>query len=128
MYLNLSNLTVSALYNSAKKSLKKSINPCINLCTTFPPCHELRICIFFIPNRHSTPLSLWQLLRSSMTCRLRLGHFCALVFLHKIRVRHSSLCESGLNEGALGHIFFELLTFSLYVSSLCSSLCVFFLY
>lgn len=43
----------------------------------------------------------------STLCRLRIGHCCSPVFLHKIRVRDSSLCECGLDEGTLEHIFFN---------------------
>lgn len=43
----------------------------------------------------------------SILCRLRIGHCCSPVFLHKIRVRDSSLCECGLDEGTLEHIFFN---------------------
>ena len=42
----------------------------------------------------------------SSLCRLRLGHCCSPVFLRKIRIRDSSLCECGLDEGTLDHIFF----------------------
>lgn len=53
---------------------------------------------------------------TSTICRLRLGHVCTPVFLAKIRVRDSSLCECGLDEGTLDHIFFNCgsHTFSLY--------------
>lgn len=44
---------------------------------------------------------------TSTICRLRLGHSCTPVFLHKIRVKDSSLCECGLDEGTLDHILFE---------------------
>ncbi|KAJ8726286.1 hypothetical protein PYW07_000984 [Mythimna separata] len=43
----------------------------------------------------------------SSLCRLRLGHCCSPVFLNKIHVRDSSLCECGLAEGTLDHIFFS---------------------
>lgn len=43
----------------------------------------------------------------STICRLRLGHACTPVHLAKIRIRDSSLCECGLDEGTLDHIFFE---------------------
>ena len=43
----------------------------------------------------------------SVLCRLRLGHCCYPVFLQKIRVWDSSLCECGLDEGSLEHIFFD---------------------
>ncbi|RVE54289.1 hypothetical protein evm_001116 [Chilo suppressalis] len=43
----------------------------------------------------------------STLCRLRLGHVCTPVFLAKIRVRDSSLCECGIDEGTPDHIFFN---------------------
>ncbi|KAJ8713455.1 hypothetical protein PYW07_013825 [Mythimna separata] len=43
----------------------------------------------------------------SSLCRLRLGHCCSPVFLNKIHVRDSSLCECGLADGTLDHIFFS---------------------
>ncbi|CAH2087297.1 unnamed protein product [Euphydryas editha] len=43
----------------------------------------------------------------STICRLRLGHSCNPVFLAKIRIRDSSLCECGLDEGSPEHIFFS---------------------
>ncbi|XP_059051095.1 uncharacterized protein LOC131845944 [Achroia grisella] len=43
---------------------------------------------------------------TSVICRLRLGHICTPTFLFKIRVRDHSLCECGLDEGTLEHIFF----------------------
>lgn len=43
----------------------------------------------------------------SSICRMRIGHCCSPVFLHKIRVRDSSLCECGIDEGSLEHIFFS---------------------
>lgn len=43
----------------------------------------------------------------STICRMRLGHCCSPVFLAKIRVRDSSICECGLDEGTLDHIFFS---------------------
>jgi hypothetical protein len=49
---------------------------------------------------------------TSTICRLRLGHNCTPVFLAKIRVRDSSLCECGLDEGSLDHIFFNCPRFS----------------
>lgn len=42
---------------------------------------------------------------TSVICRIRIGHCCSPVFLHKIRVRDSSLCECGLDEGTVDHIF-----------------------
>lgn len=52
----------------------------------------------------------------STVCRIRLSHSCTPVFLHKIRVKDSSLCECGLEGGTLEHIFFNCpkLQFSLY--------------
>lgn len=44
---------------------------------------------------------------TSVIIRLRLGHVTSPVFLAKIRVRDNSLCECGLAEGTLEHIFFE---------------------
>lgn len=44
---------------------------------------------------------------TSVLCRIRLGFCCTPVFLHKIHARDSSLCECGLGEGTLDHIFFE---------------------
>lgn len=53
---------------------------------------------------------------TSTICRLRLGHACTPVFLAKIRIRDSSICECGLDEGSSDHIFFSCsnLKFSLY--------------
>lgn len=53
---------------------------------------------------------------TSTLIRLRLGHSCTPVFLAKIRVRDHSLCECGLDEGNVDHIFFScpLLSTSLY--------------
>lgn len=53
---------------------------------------------------------------SSTICRLRLNHSCTPVFLAKLRVKDSSLCECGLDEGNVDHIFFNcpLMRFSLY--------------
>lgn len=42
----------------------------------------------------------------SILSRIRLGHCCTPVFLNKIRIRDSSLCECGFEEGSLDHIFF----------------------
>ncbi|XP_045497623.1 uncharacterized protein LOC123695755 [Colias croceus] len=42
---------------------------------------------------------------TSVICRIRLGHSCTPVHLAKIRVRDSSLCECGIDEGTLDHIF-----------------------
>lgn len=44
---------------------------------------------------------------TSTVCRLRLGHACTPVFLAKIRIRDHSLCECGLDEGTVDHIFFN---------------------
>ncbi|XP_045535549.1 uncharacterized protein LOC123721298 [Papilio machaon] len=44
---------------------------------------------------------------TSTICRLRLGHACTPTFLAKIRVKDSSLCECGLDEGTVDHIFFS---------------------
>lgn len=41
----------------------------------------------------------------SVLCRVRLGHCCSPVFLHKIRIRDNSLCECGLDDGSIDHIF-----------------------
>lgn len=44
---------------------------------------------------------------TSTICRLRLGHSCTPVHLAKIKVRDHSLCECGLDEGTLDHVFFS---------------------
>ena len=44
---------------------------------------------------------------TSAIIRLRLGHVCTPVFLKKIRVRDHSLCECGLAEGTLEHVFLD---------------------
>lgn len=44
---------------------------------------------------------------TSTICRLRLGPVCTPVFLAKIRVRDTSLCECGFDEGTVDHIFFS---------------------
>lgn len=44
---------------------------------------------------------------TSVLCRLRLGHVCSPVFLNKLRIRNSSVCECGLDEGSVDHIFFN---------------------
>ncbi|CAK1597428.1 unnamed protein product [Parnassius mnemosyne] len=44
---------------------------------------------------------------TSIVCRLRIGHACTYVHLAKLRIRDSSLCECGLNEGNTNHIFFN---------------------
>lgn len=53
---------------------------------------------------------------TSVVCRLRLNHSCTPVFLSKLRIRDSSLCECGLDQGNVDHIFFSCpkLQFSLY--------------
>lgn len=53
---------------------------------------------------------------TSTIIRSRLGHVCSPVFLAKIRVRDHSLCECGLEDGTLDHIFFccPKLSYSLY--------------
>ena len=43
---------------------------------------------------------------TSVIIRLRLGHVCSPVFLAKIHVRDHSLCECGMAEGTLEHLFF----------------------
>lgn len=42
----------------------------------------------------------------STIIRMRLGHCCTASHLAKIRIRDSSLCECGLDEGDLNHTFF----------------------
>lgn len=44
---------------------------------------------------------------TSTICRLRLGHSCTPVHLAKIRIKDSSICECGLDEGTPDHIFFS---------------------
>lgn len=44
---------------------------------------------------------------TSTICRLRLGHTCTPVHLAKLRIRDHSMCECGLDEGNVDHIFFE---------------------
>lgn len=53
---------------------------------------------------------------TSSICRLRLGHACTPVHLAKLRIRDNSICECGLDEGDVNHIFFECpkLQYSLY--------------
>lgn len=53
---------------------------------------------------------------TSIIIRSRLGHVCSPAFLAKIRVRDHSICECGLEEGTLDHIFFNCpkLSYSLY--------------
>ncbi|XP_050672397.1 uncharacterized protein LOC126970503 isoform X1 [Leptidea sinapis] len=43
----------------------------------------------------------------STVCRLRLNHSCTPVFLAKLRIRDHSLCECGLDEGNVDHLFFN---------------------
>lgn len=44
---------------------------------------------------------------TSTICRLRLNHSCTPVFLTKLRIRDNSICECGLDEGNVDHIFFN---------------------
>ncbi|KPJ09191.1 RNA-directed DNA polymerase from mobile element jockey [Papilio machaon] len=44
---------------------------------------------------------------TSTISRLRLGHSCTPVFLAKLRIRNSSICECGLDEGTVSHILFN---------------------
>lgn len=44
---------------------------------------------------------------TSILCRMRLGHCLTRVFLHKIRIRDSSICECGLDDEDLNHILFS---------------------
>lgn len=44
---------------------------------------------------------------TSCICRLRIGHACTPVHLAKIKVKDSSLCECGIDEGTADHIFFN---------------------
>jgi ribonuclease HI len=44
---------------------------------------------------------------TSTIIRLRLGHICSPVFLTKIKILDNSLCECGLEEGDVDHIFFN---------------------
>ncbi|CAK1597701.1 unnamed protein product [Parnassius mnemosyne] len=44
---------------------------------------------------------------TSTVCRLRFGHACTPVHLAKLRIRDSSICECGLDEGSVNHLFFE---------------------
>lgn len=55
---------------------------------------------------------------TSTVCRLRLNHSCTPVFLAKLRIKDHSLCECGLDEGNVDHIFFNcpLMQSSLYDS------------
>lgn len=42
---------------------------------------------------------------TSSIIRMRLGHCHSLVHLARLRIRDSSLCECGLDEGSLNHLF-----------------------
>ncbi|CAG4917409.1 unnamed protein product [Colias eurytheme] len=44
---------------------------------------------------------------TSTICRIRLGHASTPVHLAKIRVRDNSICECGIDEADLDHIFFN---------------------
>lgn len=44
---------------------------------------------------------------TSTLCRLRLGFACTPVFLAKLRIKDHSMCECGLDEGNVDHIFFS---------------------
>ncbi|CAF4852669.1 unnamed protein product [Pieris macdunnoughi] len=44
---------------------------------------------------------------TSIICRLRIGHACTPVHLAKIKIKDSSLCECGMDEGSTDHIFFN---------------------
>lgn len=58
----------------------------------------------------------------SSLIRMRLGHCCVPVHLKRIHIMDSSICECGLDEGDLNHIFFScpLLDHSSFFSSLIS--------
>lgn len=56
---------------------------------------------------------------TTIICRMRLGHCCTPVHLAKLRIKDSSICECGLDEGTLDHIFFKC---SKYPASLYDSL------
>ncbi|XP_026332286.1 uncharacterized protein LOC113239448 [Hyposmocoma kahamanoa] len=43
----------------------------------------------------------------SIICRLRLGHACTPVHLAKIRIRDTSLCECGVEDGTTDHVLFN---------------------
>lgn len=43
---------------------------------------------------------------TSIICRLRIGHNCLPVHLAKLRIKDSSLCECGLEDGDIEHTFF----------------------
>ena len=70
---------------------------------------------FYFNIQNTIPPRLWFFKRKVRTfdkyvistiCRLRFGHVCNPVFLNKIRIKDSSLCECGLDEGTPDHIFF----------------------
>lgn len=42
---------------------------------------------------------------TSVIIRLRLGHVCSPVFLAKLRIRDRSICECGLEDGTVDHLF-----------------------
>jgi hypothetical protein len=44
---------------------------------------------------------------TSVICRLRLGHSCTPLHLHKIKIRTSPVCDCGTEEGTVDHIFFN---------------------
>lgn len=44
---------------------------------------------------------------TSCICRLRIGHACTPVHLAKIKVKDSSLCECGMDEGTAEHLVFN---------------------
>lgn len=56
------------------------------------------------------PLKVWfskillNKLATSVIIRMRLGHCCTHVHLRWLRIRDSSLCECGLDEGSLNHL------------------------
>lgn len=43
----------------------------------------------------------------SMVSRMRFGHCCTGTHLHKLRIKDSSICECGMDESNLNHIFFS---------------------
>lgn len=46
-------------------------------------------------------------LTTSTICRMRIGFCSSPVFLNKIKIRDTSLCECGIEDGTLDHIFFS---------------------
>lgn len=44
---------------------------------------------------------------TSMIIRMRMNHCCIPVHLHKLHIKDSSICECGIDEGNLNHIFFS---------------------